>query len=163
MKSIILCVMVMVSIVSMGQEKTSPIRQKMYRAAYETLCGFYQESNLCVSDSIYDLNWGYFANEVDDETKKVFSNYRIDRCFLLTPPFYSDDISAVIDSVGIDCQKSMYIAEFSCPYREMIMCYILPIDKRIGIFGAPQIQIFLFKFDLEGNILDVSKKELCID
>lgn len=163
MKAVVFCIMAMVSLTTLSQNNINYLVLRVYKSAYNILREHYSAGDLCVSDSIYDLDWQYFADKVDDETAKIFRDYRLDKLFIWTPPVHSNEISAMIDSIGAYSANSKYIVEFSSPYKMLVMCRILPIDKRIGILGAPQIPIFLFKFDWKGNILDVNKKELCID
>lgn len=50
-----------------------------------------------------------------------------------------------------------YIAIFSEPYKGMIRCDILPKDRKIGVYGSPTIDAFLFKFTNKGEIYQLYK------
>lgn len=135
--------------------------KKAVRLAYDILKAYYPAGDLCVSDSVYDLDWMWFANKVDAKTKPYLENHRIDKKFVWDAPVYSVALDSVFASDL--CAYDKYVAEFSAPYHGMIRCNILPKDRKLGIFGAPVIPIFLFRFNDEGDIYVVVKSELNID
>ena len=110
---------------------------------YDILQVYYHSKELCVSDSIYDLDWEIFSDMVDTQTKQILWSYRIEKKFIWNAPTYSEALLSIFGPET--CDSCMYIANFSEPYKGMIRCDILPKDKMVGIYGSPVISAFLFK------------------
>ena len=163
MKVIISLVMLCVSLTILGQGNTysHKTEQEAIKSAYNVLKVYYPSNELCVSDSIYDLDWNLFADMVDDKTKQNLISHRIEKKFIWDSPAYSDEISSLFSSDSCDCCE--YIAEFSEPYKGMIRCDIIPKDRKIGIYGVPRISIFLFKYNDKGDVVQLSKTEVDVD
>lgn len=160
---IISLVMLCVSLTILGQGNTysHKAEQEAIKSAYNVLKVYYPSNELCVSDSIYDLDWNLFADMVDDKTKQNLISHRIEKKFIWDSPAYSDEISSLFSSDSCDCCE--YIAEFSEPYKGMIRCDIIPKDRKIGIYGVPRISIFLFKYNDKGDVVQISKTEVDVD
>ena len=118
--------------------------QRAINMAFDILQVYYHSKELCVSDSIYDLDWDIFSDMVDTQTKQILWSYRIEKKFIWNAPTYSE-------------------ANFSEPYKGMIRCDILPKDKMVGIYGSPVISAFLFKYNNRGEIYQSYKAEVNID
>lgn len=163
MKVIIFLTMLCISLTILGQGNTysQKTEQEAIKFAYNVLKVYYPSNELCVSDSIYDLDWNLFADMVDDQTRHNLITHRIEKKFIWDSPVYSDAISSLFSSDTCDCCK--YIAEFSEPYKGMIRCDIIPKGEKIGVYGVPRISIFLFKYNEKGEIFQISKTEVDID
>ena len=163
MKVIISVAMLFVSLTIFGQgnKYSHKTAQEAIKFAYNVLKVYYSSNEICVSDSIYDLDWNLFADMVDDQTKQKLISHRIEKRFIWDSPVYSDEISSLFSSDTCDCCK--YIAEFSEPYKGMIRCDIIPKDGNIGIYGVPRISIFLFKYNEKGEVFQIFKTEVDID
>lgn len=81
MKVIISLVMLCVSLTILGQGNTysHKTEQEAIKSAYNVLKVYYPSNELCVSDSIYDLDWNLFADMVDDKTKQNLISHRIEK------------------------------------------------------------------------------------
>ena len=140
--------------------------QRAINMAFDILQVYYHSKELCVSDSIYDLDWDIFSDMVDTQTKQILWSYRIEKKFIWNAPTYSEALLSIFGPET--CDSCMYIANFSEPYKGMIRCDILPKDKMVGIYGSPVISAFLFKYLLAElkNRLKISiflwRKKLCI-
>ena len=138
--------------------------QKAVKFAYEILKVYYPSNQICVSDSIYNgLPWFLFLDYVDEETKKELMSGKILPDNRHTCPVYSKKLASLFVNYNSNCNDYKYVADFSGPYRGMIMCEILPKDRKIGIHGAPRIQEFLFKYDETGEINQVIRIEVDVD
>lgn len=52
-----------------------------------------------------------------------------------------------------------YIAIFSEPYKGMIRCDILPKDRKIGVYGSPTIDAFLFNPIIKEKFISFIKQK----
>lgn len=135
--------------------------QRAIKMAYTLLQVYYHSNELCVSDSIEDLEWFYFAGMVDNQTQQILDSYRKEKDFIWNDPVYCEKIAEMFGSkVSNSCT---YIAIFSEPYKGMIRCDILPKDRKIGVYGSPTIDAFLFKFNNNGEIYQLYKAKINID
>lgn len=167
MRALCLFIMLCVSLVIIGQSSTfrQESEQKAIKSAYDVLRVYYPSDKLCVSDSIYDLDWDLFSDMVDSKTKEYLQSHRIEKGFVWDSPIRSDVLSLLFPhDTCVECNRTdKYIAEFSEPYKGMIRCDVLPKNREIGIHGTPQISIFLFKYNIRGEIYQFSKREVDID
>lgn len=53
--------------------------QRAINMAFDILQVYYHSKELCVSDSIYDLDWDIFSDMVDTQTKQILWSYRIEK------------------------------------------------------------------------------------
>lgn len=135
--------------------------QRAIKMAYTLLQVYYHANELCVSDSIEDLEWFLFSGMVDNQTKQILDSYRKEKDFIWNDPVYCEKIAAMFGSEVSD--SCTYIAIFSEPYKGMIRCDILPKDRKIGVYGSPTIDAFLFKFNNKGEIYQLYKAIIDID
>ena len=156
-------------LVFLGVSLTMPAKNNIYgnkteqraiKMAYALLQVYYHANELCVSDSIEDLEWFYFPG-VDNQTKQILDSYRKEKDFIWNDPVYCEKIAAMFGSEVSD--SCTYIAIFSEPYKGMIRCDILPKDRKIGVYGSPTIDAFLFKFNNKGEIYQLYKAIINID
>lgn len=49
--------------------------QRAIKMAYTLLQVYYHSNELCVSDSIEDLEWFLFSDMVDNQTKQILDSY----------------------------------------------------------------------------------------
>lgn len=133
--------------------------QTALKMAYDILKVYYPSNELCVSDSIWDLDyWFYLSTEMDEENRKYFEYYRIiEKGGKYDNPVYSKHIFKLLKNENCDNSKYKYVADFSAPNRNFILCEILPIDRRIGIKGTPIVPVFLFKYDENGEIIQINR------
>lgn len=52
------------------------------KMAYALLQVYYHANELCVSDSIEDLEWFLFSDMVDNQTKQILDSYRKEKDFI---------------------------------------------------------------------------------
>ena len=90
-------------LVFLGVSLTMPAKNNIYgnkteqraiKMAYALLQVYYHANELCVSDSIEDLEWFYFPG-VDNQTKQILDSYRIEKDFIWNTP--------VRDKIAISC------------------------------------------------------------
>ena len=150
--------------------KKTPYGQSIEKTALtnaiKILKVYYPSDDLCVSDSIYDLEWLYFKHLAKDKDEREFlDSYRMRKEFRWDKPIYSRRIGNIATSLDCMCNidSKKYVADFSRPYHNMIRCDIMPIDRQIGIYGAPTIPIFFFRYDETGVIIQFERRVLCID
>lgn len=136
--------------------------QTALKMAYELLKVYYPSGELCVSDSIWDHDWWLHMGEVDEENKKYFESYRLEKG-RYDKPVYSKHISKLFENEDFDSGQHKYVADFSAPYRNFIQCVINPINRMVGILGTPTIYVFLFKYDEKGEIVSLSRSLLHMD
>lgn len=140
---------------------SSIIEQSAVKQASKILEIYYPNNELCITDSIYDLDWYFFSSLVDTDTENILRSYRIDKNFAYESPVYSPILSSLFHEDSIQCNK--FVADFSAPYKGMIMCDVLPKDRRIGIYGTPVISSFLFRYNNKGEIYQFNKIEVNVD
>lgn len=163
MKALLFLFMFCVSMTTFAQGKSydNEADKKAVQSAFSILKLYYPaEDELCMSDSIYDLDWSFFQSRVDEKTqiKLIHLSYlNLMNGYKFHSPIYSGYLSSLFGSEKCICAKSKYVADFTGPYYNMIMCEILPTDRRIGMLGAPQISMFLFKYDDNGEIYQFTK------
>lgn len=126
--------------------------RKAVRSAYELL-GVYYPDGLCVSDSIYNLEWHYLS-DVDEKTRNELK-FKISNDSVRTQPAYSKMLDKVFrrEKCG-DCDSGCE-AMFAEPYKGMIRCEVCPKGMRID--GGPNTSAFLFRYDEYGDIYQVSR------
>ena len=162
---IVSLIMVCISLSAFGQNGNynNKTERDAIKCAARLLAAYYPPDELCVSDSIYDLDWFYFADVVDDKTKQEISNYRTEKKYIWSPPIYSHNMAELFGTHNCECTSYKYVAQFSAPYNNLIRCDILPGDRRIGIYGSPTITSFLFIFNNQGEVDQMFRDELHID
>ena len=147
MRVLCLFITLCVSLVLIGKNSTfrQEAEQKAIKSAYDVLKVYYPSDKLCVSDSIYDLDWELFSDMVDGKTKEYIQSHRLEKGFVWDSPIRSDVLSLLFPhDTYLKCNcTDKYIAEFSKPYKGMIRCDILPNNRKIGIHGTSRISIFL--------------------
>ncbi|MDE6484094.1 MAG: hypothetical protein K2L14_01700 [Duncaniella sp.] len=104
--------------------------QKAVEKAYSLIKEMYQDNEICVSDSVYDLDWNYF--DVDSEINRSLDVYRANKHYQWLKPQYSDALKKIF--VRDTCNTAEYIATFSEPYDRMIRCDLLPADLKNRYF-----------------------------
>ena len=70
--------------------------QRAINMAFDILQVYYHSKELCVSDSIYDLDWDIFSDMVDTQTKQILWSYRIEKKFIWNAPTYSEALLSLI-------------------------------------------------------------------
>ena len=157
MKAIYFLIMLFVSLSVYGKgiKKYQKEDLEAIKMAYNILKVYYPSDNeLCVADSIYDHEWYGFIDMVDDKTSQKLESFRIEKKYVWDEPVYSKQLFRIFGPENKNCK---YVAEFSEPYNQMIRCDILPIDRKVGMSGAPRINVFLFRYDDNGEIYQTSK------
>lgn len=130
-----------------------PADQKAVKKAWEYIKVFYPQDDICVSDTI----------ETTQATDLSIYNHLLELYAAGVKPIHSEYLSKVFQKYNCQCGHYRYVAVFSEPYQGIITCDILPIDRKIGIFGAPEIVGFSFKYDKNGEIYQVSQGKIHID
>ena len=136
-----------------------PVEQETIQFACKLMKLYYPSDVLCVSDSIYDLDWDHFADLVVDtvDVKPYLTTYRENKGNVWSKPEYSKILSRLFGHCV--CNDSGYVAEFSAPYQGMIRCDVVPKDKSIDSDSARQVTAFLFEYTKYGKISSVTKTE----
>lgn len=135
--------------------------QTAIKSAYRILKAFYPDKQLCVSDSVFDFDEWAFKGIIDDEIYKELEAQHIANKYALQDPMYEQGLANLLNAdTCISSPNSVY-ADFSFPYHGMIRCDIMPINRRLAIFGI--IPQFLFFFDAEGAIYQVNKVDLIVN
>lgn len=139
------------------------------KSAYAILKVYYPSNTLCADDTIYTGGWWTpFSCEFDGELKHALAYEKyIEDLKKYAKKEYSDDpvYSEILYSLfGSESREGCkYIAEFTAPYRGLIVCDILPIDRGIGVNGAPEIHSFLFQYNDKGEIDRVIRYKVYVD
>ena len=81
--------------------------QRAINMAFDILQVYYHSKELCVSDSIYDLDWDIFSDMVDTQTKQILWSYRIEKKFIWNAPTYSEALLSIFGPET--CDSCMYI------------------------------------------------------
>lgn len=125
---------------------------KAVRSAYELLSVYYPDG-LCVSDSIYDLEWHYLS-DVDEKTRNELKA-KISNDSVRTRPVYSKILDKGLrrEECG-DCDSGC-VAMFAEPYKGMIRCEVRL--KGMGIDGESDSSAFLFRYDEYGDIYQLNR------
>ena len=123
-----------------------PVEQETIQFAYKLMKLYYPSDVLCVSDSIYDLDWDHFADLVVDtiDVKPHIVAYRENKVNTREKPEYSKIFTKLFGHCV--CIDSGYVAEFSAPYQGMIRCDVVPKDKSVDSDSARQVAAFLFEY-----------------
>ena len=150
MKRFFFIAMLGIVLSAQGQVYRKATDRKALKSACEILKVYYPSNLLCIEDSIYDLNWYFFTNHVDEETRQVIGSYRQERKFGYRKPVYSKLLHSLSSSEQReDCK---YVARFSSPNKGLIMCEGLPTGKNTDAFGSPGFHSFLFQCNDKGEI-----------
>ena len=131
--------------------------QETVQFAYKLMKLYYPSDVLCVSDSIYDLDWDHFADLVVDtvDVKPHIMAYRENKGNVRDKPEYSKIFTKLFGHCV--CIDSGYFAEFSAPYKGMIRCDVVPKDKSVDSASALQVAAFLFEYTEYAKIASVTK------
>ena len=145
------------SVFAKGDPYSRERDKKALKFAYEVIKLYYPANDICASDSIKDLDyWAGFSFAVDKETIKMLYSHRFEKSCKYDKPIYSKTVARLFEQSNNECNNIKHVIDFSEPYKKMILCAILPIDRKIGINGCPRITVFLFRYDEEGNIYQIS-------
>ncbi|MDE6654083.1 MAG: hypothetical protein K2K37_06820 [Muribaculaceae bacterium] len=153
-KNILLMIVLFLANAIYGKDMpySGEIERKAVRSAYELL-GVYYPDGLCVSDSIYDLEW-YYLSDVDEKTRNELK-FKISNDSVRTRPAYSKMLDKMFcrEKCG-DCDSGC-VAMFAKPYKGMIRCEVRP--KGMGIDGESDSSAFLFRYDEYGDVYQVNR------
>lgn len=165
MRPIYLLLTVLVSFTIWGQDKyyADKIEQEALKKAFEIIQVYYPANTVCASDSVYDLDWMFAAGGLEKEIREELFQLRLDKHFAFDDPIYSQNIAYLLNTDSCECHDYQYAAEFSAPYKGMIMCDVMPKDRQVGIAGQPAIFTFLFRFENDGEIYQINKSVLHFD
>ncbi|MBD5215126.1 MAG: hypothetical protein HDS78_01185 [Bacteroidales bacterium] len=165
MRRFCLCALILVSLSLYGQRNyyTKKADKEAIKSAYRILKAFYPDKQLCVLDSVYDLDWFWLKGKVDTKTADKLEAYRIDKEFKYEEPRYEKGLATLLNADTCTSHNKGFYADFSRPYEQMIRCDIMPKDRRIGIIGSPTIEIFLFRYDDDGEIIQVTRNTLQVE
>lgn len=163
MKKILLLLMIFCSFACFGQRSyyTKKTDKEALKSAYRILKAFYPDKQLCVSDSIFDLEWWGYGE--DKETENKLFEFRQKKNFVYDKPVRRKGLSKMLNADSLTTDGNSFYADFSQPYENMIRCDIMPLDRLIGMRGEPRIDTFLFRYDKDGNITKVTKSLVHID
>ena len=159
MRRFCLFALILVSLSLYGQRNyyTKKADKDAIKSAYRILKAFYPDKQLCVSDSIFDLEWFGYGRYIDSETDHKLDKYRVDKEFVYDKPVRRKGLAKMLNADSCTTDENSFYADFSGPYEGMIRCDIMPLDRRIGILGVPTIDTFLFRYDKDGSISQVTK------
>lgn len=155
--------LVSVSLSGQGNFYVEKPAQEAIKSAYRILKAFYPDTELCVEDSIFDLDWFWLKGKLDKKTADKLEAYRIDKQFKYEQPRYEKGLATLLNADTCTSCNNGFYADFSRPYEQMIRCDIMPKDRRIGILGSPTIEIFLFRYDDDGEIIQVTRNTLHVE
>ena len=149
MRIIFFLTMLCISLTMWGRDKyyNNKAEQEALKKAFEIVKVYYPANTVCASDSIFDHDWMFAAGRLDKEIKDELFQIRIDKKYRFDAPIYSKNMARVLKADNCDCSDYKYEAEFSAPYKGMIMCEIMPRNRLVGMAGEPRISTFLFRFD----------------
>ena len=131
--------------------------QETIQFAYKLMKLYYPSDALCVSDSIYDLDWDIFTDLVVDtiDMRPAIMAYRENKGNVRDKPEYSKILSKLFGHRV--CIDSGYVAEFSAPYKRMIRCDVVPKNGTSSMDDTRQVSAFLFEYTEFGKISSVTK------
>ncbi len=122
----------------------------MLKQAFEVVQVFYPPNSVCVSDSIYDMEMVFGGVGVSEEILQELNEYRPGKGFRYDSPYPCKNIPKALGQEACNWSGKKYVIEFSAPYKNMIYCEILPVDRRIGMLGCPEIYGFFFRYKEDG-------------
>lgn len=131
--------------------------------AYSILQVYYPADELCVSDSVYDLDWPLFSDIVDDKTKQNLVSYRAEKNYVYSAPVRSKKLAALFGTSKNKGCQCKYLVKFSEPYKSMIRCDVMPTDRHTDIRGTTPTTAFLFRYDETGDIYQISVADVDTD
>ena len=159
MRRFCLFALILVSLSLYGQRNyyTKKADKGAIKSAYRILKAFYPDKQLCVSDSIFDLEWFGYREFIDKETSDKVYKYRFAKEFVYDKPVRRKGLAKMLNADSCTTDENCFYADFSEPYEGMIRCDIMPLDRRVGILGVPTIDAFLFRYEKNGSINQVTK------
>ncbi len=143
------------------KDYSGAIEQKAILGAFDIIRLYYPDNDICVSDSIWDCLWD--GDEIDTDTNNLLMANRSAKMYIWLDPVKSDDLTRIFSDHLIGTGQYKYTADFSDPFYGIIRCDVMPVGRRIGIFGSPTIFSWTFRYDTDGNIIQYSMGEACID
>lgn len=164
MRRVFLLLTIFISFTVCGQDKyyNDKAEQEVLKKAFEIIKVFYPANTVCASDSVYDLDWMFSAGKLEKEIREELFQLRLDKKYVFDDPIYSQNISYLLKTDSCECHDYQYVAEFSAPYKGLIMCDVMPKEKKIGLL-MPSIFTFLFRFENDGEIYQINKSIICFD
>lgn len=130
------------------------VEQEAVKSAVEFLQDYYAH-DICVADSIYDLDWSFFSSRVDVKLRPCLESYRQEKKWVWDRPVHSEVLDSLFGPDASGSGRYKYVAEFAAPYKGLIRCDVLPWHRRIGILGVPRYLNFLFKYNDKGEIYQI--------
>lgn len=123
------------------------LEQKAAKLAFNLIKTYYPGKTVCVSDSIYDLDWAPYYTDIErryrDSVPLLNNNLQLRN----TTPTYSENLH---DLFREECDRgfqSDYIVAFSSPCKGMFRCDVFPkVPSRKKLYYKV-ISTFLFKFN----------------
>lgn len=126
------------------------------------------EDELCVSDSIYYLQW-YSSPILDSKTNQTINEHIKNQQFVHESPRYSKGINRIFRNICRKSPTNKFIAKFSIPCSrgdiflpdEMLMrCDIVPVNPNsTGNIKENTITRYLIKYDAKG-VYELTKLEI---
>jgi len=131
----------------------------MYFAAYHHVTVDFDPEELCLSDSVHNLDWNEFWGMVNKETFESLKAKFLKRFTAPEEESGSGSLAALRDSLGVQNTNPRYIVRFSAPYKRLIRCDVVPITSVGTDGGVRGGMVYLFQFDSEG-VCQICKRRL---
>lgn len=121
-------------------------------------------SSYTVDDYAVDILDGGFATYFDEEMNTLLDDYRISKKGIYDDATYSPFLHRLKSELENKNKNYEYILEVSSPYKGIIGCELLPIDKKIDSIRDTESKEFVIRYDQQtGEIIQFSKKEVFLD
>ena len=167
-RGILTLMLLLVGLCLWSQVNYDPYQDKSAQKALMEGIGFI---NLYVDSTSYmiDEYTGDILGEttgkyMEQNTEMEILKYRVNQGGQFDETFYSQFLHSLRASQKKSRRNYKYILEVSPPYKGIICCWLLPKNRKIGIFGQPTVEGYLFRYDEEtGEIFQFTRDILNID
>lgn len=131
----------------------------MYSAAYRHVTVDFDPEELCLSDSVHNLDWNEFWGIVNKETFESLEAKYLKGFTAPEDESGSGSLTVLRDSLEVPNTNPRYIVRFSAPYKRLIRCDVVPITSVETDGGVRGGMVYLFQFDSEG-VCQICKRRL---
>ena len=144
---LIICMLSALSANAQDAPYSGSLEQKAAKLAFNLIKTYYPGKTVCVSDSIYDLDWAPYYTDIERRYRVSVPLHNDNLQLRNTTPTYSEKLH---DLFGDECDRgfqSDYIVAFSSPCKGMFRCDVFPrVPSRKKLYYKV-ISTFLFKFN----------------
>lgn len=156
---LIICMLATLSANAQYAPYSGSLEQKAAKLAFNLIKTYYPGKTVCVSDSIYDLDWAPYYTDIERRYRNDVPLHNDNRQLINTIPVYSKNLHNLF---GDECDsgfQSDYIVAFSSPCKGMFRCDVFPRVPSRRKLSFTVISTFLFQFQEEIIIYRMVERE----